>query len=548
MSGSNASGRAFMRDRKLLAAVTIGLSTFAIADVARAVDKHWNSANALWGNMSAWNPTGVPTVSDIVSVDFFSGGPGISSVNQTQASPVSIKVFNSNTLRIVDGPGIIGGGFGPEAEDGQLGVGGDFIVGFSGTHGTFSISHNDFISGFDGLLNVGNTMRIGMDSGVGTAIQSAGSVTVSQLLRVADSNSGEFTAVGSYNLSGGVLNVARLNIGYGVRGASTFPNMLGTFNLSGSGLLSVGGFADIQLGGGSSTGVLNQNGGTFFVTPTRQLDMARSGGTATWNFNGGSVSIAGVVFNNNNCTLNYTGSPSLSIGQLVMAGGKISLTSGHNKTLRSGNAFITSNDAVIDLNDNSMIAAEFSIVLGGQSVRTLLFRGRNGGPWTGNGLTSTAAKLDPTQHTALGYAKASEVLTPSGGIYTFHNLTLTANETIVKYTYYGDSDLDGDADGVDIGRWATNFTGDLGGAGSSVWTQGDWDYDGDVDGVDAGLWATSFTGELGGGGLGTLFIDQPIAPGAAAILQSMGINVVPEPLGIALLAGVTGALGLRRRR
>jgi hypothetical protein len=113
----------------------------------------------------------------------------------------------------------------------------------------------------------------------------------------------------------------------------------------------------------------------------------------------------------------------------------------------------------------------------------------------------------------------------------------------------GDADFDGDADGVDIGTWATNFTGELGGAGDKKWSQGDWDVDGDVDGVDAGLWATAFTGELGGGGLGSIVVDDPsIAPGAAAILRGMGITVVPEPASIGLMAiGLAGAAGMRRR-
>ncbi|HEY7091248.1 MAG TPA: PEP-CTERM sorting domain-containing protein [Tepidisphaeraceae bacterium] len=132
---------------------------------------------------------------------------------------------------------------------------------------------------------------------------------------------------------------------------------------------------------------------------------------------------------------------------------------------------------------------------------------------------------------------------------TFAGQSVDTSSVLIKYTYAGDADLDGDADGVDIGTWATNFTGELGGAGSAVWTQGDWDYDGDVDGVDAGLWAQAFTGELGGAGLGSLVVDDPnIAPGAAAILRGMGITVVPEPATITgLLAGI-GAAAMTGRR
>src|SRR5262249_33608434 len=104
-----------------------------------------------------------------------------------------------------------------------------------------------------------------------------------------------------------------------------------------------------------------------------------------------------------------------------------------------------------------------------------------------------------------------------------------SSQVRIAYTYRGDGDLDGDADGVDIGTWATNFTGELGGgAGATrIWTQGDWDYDGDVDGVDAGLWATAFTGELGGTGLGSVVVDDPsLSRQAAQILEELGITVV----------------------
>jgi hypothetical protein len=101
---------------------------------------------------------------------------------------------------------------------------------------------------------------------------------------------------------------------------------------------------------------------------------------------------------------------------------------------------------------------------------------------------------------------------------------------------------------VDIGAWAVNFTGELGGTGTKVWTEGDWDYDGDVDGVDAGLWATAFSGELGGGGLGSMAIGAPISPGAAAILRNLGVNVLPEPSASALVAAAMLIRAGRRRR
>ncbi|HEY7088522.1 MAG TPA: PEP-CTERM sorting domain-containing protein [Tepidisphaeraceae bacterium] len=190
------------------------------------------------------------------------------------------------------------------------------------------------------------------------------------------------------------------------------------------------------------------------------------------------------------------------------------------------------NGAAVDLTSNSMIIDYTGPV--GTLVSDVRGHLRNGR------LISSAAGTT----TRLGYGD-NAVLNKS----SFAGQSVDTSSILVKYTYAGDSDLDGDADGVDIGTWATNFTGELGGTGTMVWTQGDWDYDGDVDGVDAGLWAQAFTGELGGQGLGEIVVDDPnIAPGAAAILEGMGITVVPEPASLGLLALGSTMLAARRRR
>ncbi|HEY7090323.1 MAG TPA: PEP-CTERM sorting domain-containing protein [Tepidisphaeraceae bacterium] len=182
------------------------------------------------------------------------------------------------------------------------------------------------------------------------------------------------------------------------------------------------------------------------------------------------------------------------------------------------------------------------------TIRSQILSGRNGGLWNGPGINSSATAATPL--TGVGYGEASAVLGISGTqLGAFSGEAVDATAVLVRWTRVGDADLDGDADGVDIGTWATNFTGELGGTGTKLWTQGDWDYDGDADGVDAGLWAQAFTGELGGAGLGSLVIDDPnIAPGAAAILRGMGVTVVPEPAATIGLLGVAAGALLRRAR
>ncbi len=505
-----------------LAAIT------AAAVPAWASDRHWNAANGSWGISANWNPNGVPGTSDIVYVDYFSGGPGVCTVTLQQASPVSVHVLNSNILQI--------GGGGVNA--GSLGVGGDFIVGFQGTHGTMNVTSSDpGIVFYPGRLSVGNTMRIGMYSGVGTFNQNDGTVTVSQLLRVADSNGAEFPAFGTYNLSGyGVLDAARLDVGYG-GDTNPYSFMQGTFNLGGNAVLNVATGAqahDLQIGGGGSYGVFNQTGGTL-NSPYRLIDMARGGGTAVYNYSGGTVAIPGIAFSNNNGTCNYLAGANLPLGQLQLTGGgHVLLSSGHNKTLRTTLLWVANNSAVVDLNDNAMSTASVLESAGGQSLRTLLTRGYNGGAWTGNGVTSTAARLDAQHKTALGYAVASDVLVPSGGIYQFNGQTVSASSSIVKYTYYGDANLDGQVDISDLGRLATNWQT------SAVWSQGDFDYSGFVDISDLGKLATNWQAGVG----------VPLGPSFDEALASVGLGgaIVPEPSSSMALLAATLMLARKPRR
>ncbi|HEY7091190.1 MAG TPA: hypothetical protein VH518_24045, partial [Tepidisphaeraceae bacterium] len=194
----------------------------------------------------------------------------------------------------------------------------------------------------------------------------------------------------------------------------------------------------------------------------------------------------------------------------------------------------------LDLTDDSMII-DYDLFSPVAQVRNQLHQGHSNG-WTGDGIVSSSAAADHTK--AIGYLD-----TATNPRSIFAGQSVDSTSVLLGYTYFGDADLDGDADGVDIGTWATNFTGELGGTGTMVWTQGDWDYDGDVDGVDAGLWAQAFTGELGGGGLGNLVVDNPnIAPGAAAILRGMGIAVVPEPALLAPFGLALATYSLRSRK
>jgi hypothetical protein len=376
------------------------------------------------------------------------------------------------------------------------------------------------------LLNVGAATISGTNSSVemGTANLQRGSMTIA---------------------SNGVANVGALSMPFNPFGASSLTiSTGGAMRVTDS--LDLGANANFQLSGTGYASVAGSftNAGTASVT-------------------GGSITVAGATTNNASITLDSAGAISASFADIDGTGrfastGIASITFNHLRqatlalqdetilaTRPNGGPAGVSRVGALDfgsaeadthwnLNDNDLIVDSGPA----SYVRGLLRIGRNGGAWDGGGLSSAFAAADPG-HKALGYG-ANSVL----GYTTFSGQSVGPNSILVKYTYTGDADLDGDVDGVDIGAWAINFTGELGGTGTKVWIQGDWDYDGDVDGVDAGLWAQNFTGELGGGGFASIVVNDPdITAGAAAILRGMGITVVPEPTFVAPAAALF--LGLR---
>ena len=91
---------------------------------------------------------------------------------------------------------------------------------------------------------------------------------------------------------------------------------------------------------------------------------------------------------------------------------------------------------------------------------------------------------------------------------TIDGQSFTAADAVVKFTYFGDADLDGDVDGIDVAKWATNFTGS---------------------------------------GVGVL--DIPGAqPAAVKTLETMGFTVVPEPASLGIFGIAALAVTRRRRR
>jgi autotransporter-associated beta strand protein len=173
---------------------------------------------------------------------------------------------------------------------------------------------------------------------------------------------------------------------------------------------------------------------------------------------------------------------------------------------------------VLDLTNNSMVI-DYTGPVGTlvDSTRQHLQSGR---------MTSSSA----TTARGLGYANNAALDAVKT---TFAGQTVDPSSILIKYTYFGDTDLDGDVDVADLGKLATAWQT------SNVWSNGDFDYNGTVNVNDLGLLATNWQAGVG----------NPLAPSLSDALASLGLpNVsVPEPATMTLL-GALGAWSMKRPR
>lgn len=186
-------------------------------------------------------------------------------------------------------------------------------------------------------------------------------------------------------------------------------------------------------------------------------------------------------------------------------------------TLSSGARLdLANNDLVLNFNPGDADPAE--------DVRLTLLAGYNGGTWTGPGLASSAAAAHPARLTAIGYVPAASILTFDGsGNAAWSGVTVDATSLLLKYTWYGDANLDGTVTADDYFRIDTGFLS----PGATGWYSGDFNYDDRIDIDDY------FLIDMGYARQGT-----PLSLAAPA--------AVPEPAALGLLLSANLLL-LRRR-
>jgi fibronectin-binding autotransporter adhesin len=177
----------------------------------------------------------------------------------------------------------------------------------------------------------------------------------------------------------------------------------------------------------------------------------------------------------------------------------------------TANLDISDNDVVI--NNPTPVAAASSLT----AVATAVNAGFVSG---GNGIVTTTTG---TGLETVGFGLNSFLSFP-----TFNGVTVNDDSVLIKYTYFGDSNLDGFVTDDDLGYFLAGYGSDV---SANPWVLGDYNHDGFTTDDDLGFFLAAY--------------------GSTPGLAGGGIQAIPEPSTLVLgtLVGLgLGALSLRRRR
>jgi hypothetical protein len=309
----------------------------------------------------------------------------------------------------------------------------------------------------------------------------------------------------------GTVSGATVSVG---AGAALLINPGATVNL--------GGTLDALSDGTNHVNVTNNSTASFnVVAGSKNVGILGGSGNTTV---ADAATLTATHVRQNSLTINGTGAVN------IRAGASANLPAG-TSTLKSlsiagGPAAPTGK---LNLSNNSMVidyTGPVGTLVG--DTRQLLKAGADSGGSVG--LVSSAAIANST---GLGYADNAVLGAPFA---TFAGQPVDDSSLLVKYTYLGDADLDGDVDVADLGALATNWQT------SGVWTGGDFDYNGTIDVADLGALATNWQQ-----GVSTPPLGASADLGQALASLGLPSAAVPEPASIGLLCIGIGA-AMRRRR
>jgi hypothetical protein len=329
------------------------------------------------------------------------------------------------------------------------------------------------------------------------------------------------------------------NIGTANFSSSSDFTIVGAANTTLSmGNLAVGSAVSINVTAGShavNVPVQWNNEGTLNVAAGAQLRIGGDFGlSANRNFGGHNVTKDGagtLLIDSVRNTFGNDGSAKFWIKQ-----GTVQML--HHTTANTNSSKVNSlaidNGAKLDLTNNSLVLDYGGLGGGGALISQIK-------SW----LKSSDGRLfssDADSLHGLGYKDNSDSSGASNGaLGNFSGVTVDVSSILIKYTYLGDTNVDGKVDISDLYNLANNYNPKHIGSANSIWQKGDFNYDGWVDLTDLTKLATNWQAGVGNS------LGAPLGQ----VLASLGLpNVnVPEPASVGLMTlGVTGLMARRRRR
>lgn len=495
--------------------------TIRLSGTASGNSTFWNA----YGTATENNSGGTISLSDSSTYSFtdsvvFSGGTLASSANASFSASGEFS-YMTPVLKDFTLAGTLNMGY-------YSGLGGSLV-----NNGTLNI--NSQITSLNLVL-----------SGTGTTFINGGSVS-------ALSNSSKVQGYGSFGvgqnhgLIEATVQPGQTYGSLGITGSSVTNSADGTllvdagasmtsytpdFTSSGAIIVQPGGTFHVSTSGTPGTGqsVISsiQNGGTVLITGTN-LDIDSISGGAV-NVQYFAKATAGAL-HVDSVSVDYTSS--LTLRPQPRGNG------GSTAPLPPTSNFVTGSigTAAIDMTNRDMLVAyNTSGSDPASSVRNMLVSGYNKGAFFTagasnlTGLTSSYAATDKS--TAIGYADAIDGVVNG----------LPAGDLLVRYTLYGDLNLDGRVDATDLGLFAAHY-----GTADPAWDAGDLNYDSVVDGTDFKLLAANY-GESLGGPLQLSAADESALTTFAENNGLSGDLPVPEPRPVLLFGTLSLCLALYRPR
>jgi len=284
--------------------------------------------------------------------------------------------------------------------------------------------------------------------------------------------------------------------------------------------------------------------------------LVQVGAGATLFANGGIQNIAAVevegqlnVMANSNVTglitsTAGTGGLNVASGTTLTAGGfhgleAVTLGTGARLTTGETNnrtkALALDTDATLDLTTGNLIV-DYDTTNPYDTIEALIttaIANPNSRPWDGPGITSSAASATLYALGVLDNANAPTFVTPfNDTTRLFEGEGVDDTSVLVKYTYYGDCNLDGAVTPVDVQRLIMSWNGAT--EGDPRWAVGDFNYDGTISPTDVQLLIFGW--------------NQQGGPLAAGVPVCAAPSATPEPATLLLLAGGAAAALARRRQ